>query len=56
VAEVSDFLGTLTQEDVGDFLKAVAEPEPAPAEFLTKVEPTVVPNRTIRLNKKFKGK
>lgn len=63
VAEVSEFLGTLTQEDVGDFLKAVAEhehePKPEPAladfEFLNRVEkPTL--NNSVRTLKKFKGK
>lgn len=68
--EVSEFLGDLAKEDVTDFLDAVAATSVQPATELELLEalanpgfaystPATVPvvtNKTIRLNKKFKGR
>lgn len=56
--EVSEFLGDLHRENVGDFLKAVAETEAPPTnelEFLAQVEkPAIITSQ--RILKKFKGR
>ena len=59
--EVSEFLGDIHKEDVGDFLKAVAETEHPPTnelEFLAHLaqveKPAVITSQ--RILKKFKGR